>query len=310
MTWFKVDDSLHSHPKIEALRHGPHYGDALALWTLAGSWCAQHLTDGFLPKTLAKTFGFRSKVAQELVRVGLWSEEKDGYRFHQWAERQPARSQVEQRRAESRERVDRYRAKKRAENTPGTHVVTRYNHVTADPQYAPPDPTRPDLEEREERESVVLDRPLRVPAHVAPTRAHAHEGFAAQAPWHEAPSPMRLDQPGAWTADRQALAFQKAYLARRHVSPSMHGKQLHDFYARVVATAQAREVEPEALFAQTLDLWLSRDHTKVERSAPYACFAQAFGELCDQDPRGALSPEIRRMQAEVAEVLRVVQGGK
>lgn len=43
MAWFKVDDKLHSHPKLyrASLR-------AMGLWVLAGSWCSDQLTDGVL----------------------------------------------------------------------------------------------------------------------------------------------------------------------------------------------------------------------------------------------------------------------
>ena len=43
MTWFKVDDKLHAHPKWWALSP-----NAKALWTTAGSWASSYKTDGLI----------------------------------------------------------------------------------------------------------------------------------------------------------------------------------------------------------------------------------------------------------------------
>jgi hypothetical protein len=37
MSWFAVDDRFWSHRKVMSMRRSPHYADAIALWTLAGS---------------------------------------------------------------------------------------------------------------------------------------------------------------------------------------------------------------------------------------------------------------------------------
>lgn len=91
MVWFKVDDKLHDHPK--ARKAGP---TAMGVWLLAGSWSADNLTDGFIPAAILPRWG-RPRDATRLVEVGLWhADEQDGekgWRFHEWAERQPTRAQ-------------------------------------------------------------------------------------------------------------------------------------------------------------------------------------------------------------------------
>lgn len=111
MTWFKVDDSLHSH--VKTMRAGEA---AMGLWVLAGSWCADYLTDGWIPAYAAKRLSPNAEaLADELVRAGLWSvDERDGeagWLFHGWDEYQPSRESVQQRRKSDAERRARWRVK-------------------------------------------------------------------------------------------------------------------------------------------------------------------------------------------------------
>ena len=116
MVWFRVDDGFHDHPKVEALLESKHASDAIALWTLAGSWCGKQLTDGEISASKVARLGIRhhAKAAQELVRVRLWEKTDTGFRFHQWTERQAARADVDQTRRESADRMRRLRANQRA----------------------------------------------------------------------------------------------------------------------------------------------------------------------------------------------------
>lgn len=101
MVWFKVDDKLHAHNKVrKVLAEEPA---ALALWTVAGSWSADNLQDGFVPDHqipwLMPANG--EQLAQMLVTARLWRRVKGGYRFHQWEKdgdgtrRNPTRAEVE-----------------------------------------------------------------------------------------------------------------------------------------------------------------------------------------------------------------------
>ncbi len=118
MTWFKVDDKFHSHAKVARLGDD---SDALALWVVAGSWCADQLTDGWVPAFVARRLDpDYVRRAAALVRVGLWEEgDRDGEKgwlFHGWNEegRQPTAEQVQQERALKTARQQRWREKHRA----------------------------------------------------------------------------------------------------------------------------------------------------------------------------------------------------
>ncbi len=105
MAWFKVDDKLHSHKK--AARAGVA---AMGLWAVAGSWCADHLTDGFVPDYIAHRLapGEADQLAARLVTAGLWIPDHhdgdEGWRFNDWDEYQPTRDDVEQKREKERDK--------------------------------------------------------------------------------------------------------------------------------------------------------------------------------------------------------------
>lgn len=210
MTWFKVDDGFCSHPKVMAVLDSDSPADAIAMWTMAGSYCARHLTDGRITaKQLRRLCADMDHEAgaRVLVAAGLWRETDDGYAFHKWTVHQPSRGEVEAKRAKNRERVTRYRERCNAlqeqngnnetaedtSDTPdesnvthdGNEPVTRYtgpgNGVTADvtvdvtrykdPCNATPVPTRPDPS-RPVRGSSSTDKPLRRRDHLDYHRSH------------------------------------------------------------------------------------------------------------------------------------------
>lgn len=123
VTWFKVDDGLHSHPKaMEA-------GDAMALWVMAGSWCADQLTDGFIPAYMVHRLSVNgAEHARRLVEVGLWEPAevggRTGYRFHDWDDMQPSRQVIREVREASRKRVQDYRERKRKERDQASNGVS------------------------------------------------------------------------------------------------------------------------------------------------------------------------------------------
>ena len=114
MPWFKVDDTLHSHPKVR--RAG---AAAAGVWVTAGSFCMAYKTDGFVPAYYLDGWGKTGATsARRLVEVGLWeAAEKDGepgYQFHDWTDYQPTSDEIEQDRERARERQRRSRAARRA----------------------------------------------------------------------------------------------------------------------------------------------------------------------------------------------------
>lgn len=94
MTWFKVDDKLHSHAK--AVRAGV---DAIGLWVLCGSWAMDQHSDGFVPDYVALRIDPKARRrADKLVASGLWvATERNGdkgWLFHDWEEYQPSAEDV------------------------------------------------------------------------------------------------------------------------------------------------------------------------------------------------------------------------
>lgn len=104
MPWFKVDDKFHSHPKVMELPLG-----AIGLWTLAGTWSADYLTDGEIRLGQIRRLGGTEDDAAELVKAGLWESTEDGYKFRDWHDYQPTRESVESEREAAKERQRRRR---------------------------------------------------------------------------------------------------------------------------------------------------------------------------------------------------------
>lgn len=88
MPWFNVDDGFAFHQK--SIRAG---NAAIGLWVRSGSWCAQQLTDGFIPDDMVAVLGSGVQ-ATRLVNAGLWKKVAGGYQFHDWADRQRSKEVV------------------------------------------------------------------------------------------------------------------------------------------------------------------------------------------------------------------------
>ncbi|SDL33666.1 hypothetical protein [Streptomyces indicus] len=117
MSWFAVDDSAHSHPKVVAAGNA-----ALGLWLRCGTYAAQHLTDGIVPGAVARMYGSKTQITK-LVTVGLWHERghtcthpkcaqpgPDEYAIHDYLEYNPTRAQVQGRKEREAEKKRRQRA--------------------------------------------------------------------------------------------------------------------------------------------------------------------------------------------------------
>lgn len=168
MTWFKLDDAFHSHPKV--LEAG---NEAVGLYVRCGSYCAQHLTDGFVPSGVVFLYG-TADLATVLVNAMLWVPVTGGWRMHDYLTYNPSKEQVQaereaaaKRQRDARERRAKDRAGQRLAYSNGhavTHAVTgsvsngsshgvTHGEVTegvTPPRHAPvteprPDPSRPVL---------------------------------------------------------------------------------------------------------------------------------------------------------------------
>lgn len=117
MSWFKVDDKLHSHPK----RHRAGLR-AMGLWVAAGSWSSDQLTDGHVPAHMLPILGGKPSDAKALVDAGLWIATPTGWQFHDWDQMNPVRSQVEEQRAKNAAKLARWRDQRRSERDGETDV--------------------------------------------------------------------------------------------------------------------------------------------------------------------------------------------
>ena len=103
--WFKVDDTLAFHAKTLAAGNA-----AMGLWVRAGAWSMQMLSDGFVPTQVAGQLGTQRE-AGRLVFANLWVETDDGYRFHEWDQRQPSRIALHAAREANAEKLRKWREK-------------------------------------------------------------------------------------------------------------------------------------------------------------------------------------------------------
>lgn len=99
MGWAKVDDKLHSHPKVARASC-----EAMGLWVLALSWTRDYRTDGFVPAGQVARLGAKKAYARSLIDAGLWTEVDGGYQFHDFTEWNPSSEEQESREGEVSEK--------------------------------------------------------------------------------------------------------------------------------------------------------------------------------------------------------------
>lgn len=130
MGWVRIDDAFNDHPKFALA--GPL---GLAQWVAGLAYCNRNLTDGFIPRAVAKRLidwdgvGWRMwhgdvggagedadglAVSGHLVDAGLWDECDGGYVVHDYHEYQPRADEVRAKRAEARDRMAVARANRRS----------------------------------------------------------------------------------------------------------------------------------------------------------------------------------------------------
>jgi hypothetical protein len=109
--WSRLDDGLLDHPKLftagAALgTNGP--ATALGFYCVGLIWANKHLTDGFLPIDVVKSFRHvkhPTSVADALVKAGLWEKNGgSGYQIHDYDDYNPRASAVKAKRREDRRR--------------------------------------------------------------------------------------------------------------------------------------------------------------------------------------------------------------
>lgn len=111
MSWGKIDDQFHAHRKAKKAWKSDRR--ALGLHLLAISYCAGHLTDGFVdPEFVEEKLPVareRTATVRALVDAGLWIADQDGWRIHDWLDYNPSKDQVEREREWDRRRKELFR---------------------------------------------------------------------------------------------------------------------------------------------------------------------------------------------------------
>ena len=111
MSWFKVDDLLHGHPK--ARKAGL---TSIGLWALSGSYCMAYKLDGHIDRDWVSSWPGGVKTANALAKAGLWHAtghdcprcpqpaDPIGWVFHDWDDVQPTADEIEKKREKDRAR--------------------------------------------------------------------------------------------------------------------------------------------------------------------------------------------------------------
>ena len=107
--WSKLDDALFDHPKVFQaaaalnIRNAP----AIALGTYVAllMWSNRHLTDGFIPASVVRTFRLvdaPAHVADALVKAGLLERGEGGFQIHDFDEYNPSARKLRMKRKADR----------------------------------------------------------------------------------------------------------------------------------------------------------------------------------------------------------------
>jgi hypothetical protein len=113
MAWFKVDDGFaNSKPVLRIPRR--YRAAAIGLWTLAGTWSAKELTDGFVPEYTLEDFCATPALATQLVKAELWEESSSGWQFLGWSKYQFTKAKVLEHREAEAEKKRKWREAKAA----------------------------------------------------------------------------------------------------------------------------------------------------------------------------------------------------
>lgn len=143
MSWFRLDDKFHNHPKVIDAGNA-----AIGLYVRCGTYCADHSTDGRVPEAVARMYGTRKEIAQ-LLASNLWKKEGDEYVIPDYLAFNPSKERVVADRAAAaeRQRVARENAAakrnaSRVSHSEVTHLSQRDSRVSHSGVTVPP--TRPD----------------------------------------------------------------------------------------------------------------------------------------------------------------------
>lgn len=101
MTWARLEDSFPDHPKVAALSDAE-----FRLHVTAICYASRYNTDGAIPAAALRSLRGTPKLAAKLVLTGVWEEEGDGWRVHDFLDYNPSRDEAAAKRL-SREQAGR-----------------------------------------------------------------------------------------------------------------------------------------------------------------------------------------------------------
>jgi hypothetical protein len=105
MTWTKLDDTFHGHPKIRRAWRNPI---AFGLHVLALNHCSCHDLDGHVDPEFVEDQvpdqSDRVEAIKHLCDAGLWQPNGRGWLIHDFLEYHPSRSEVQTRRDKDAQR--------------------------------------------------------------------------------------------------------------------------------------------------------------------------------------------------------------
>lgn len=105
MSWVKLDDHFHSHPKVCAASLA-----AVGLYVRSLSYCGAYETNGAVPYNWAlTTAGGKPTLLEELIQVGLWKKTKTGFKIPDFLDYNPSRREMDKKREGTRNRVAKHR---------------------------------------------------------------------------------------------------------------------------------------------------------------------------------------------------------
>lgn len=266
MTWFAVDDSFHGHPKLADLEQGKHFAEAIALWTISGSWCAAHLTDGWIPSAqFRRLVPFQvTKAAAELVRVGLWIESEGGYRFRDWNHYQPTKDEVESRREGSAARTRKSRQKAKEKSAASATDDVGNGACNA-------------LQERDQRASdtsVTLSRP-------DPSPVHSYE--CTSAPPRESPmdrmfASLSTTTAQAHEADAIVARFEAGWKRKAGSSLGVQPKRERERALALLAWAKSESADDPGAVVESAAEAAAADQEVRNSGSPWAWFCAKPGK--------------------------------
>lgn len=157
---------------------------ACGAWVRCLSWCADHRTDGAVPRSVVPmVLGGREdrRAMAELVAAGLLEESDGSLQVRDWSQHNITKEKHEERLAEGKERVARHRGN--ADKAPSvTQSVTRYTERTGDVRTSLPSDQDQDQDQdqRSTSASDAREGAVELPSSADPTETALRRGYQAR----------------------------------------------------------------------------------------------------------------------------------